>query len=282
MDESTKVADEFGVGDFFENYYGPSTAEAPQDSSENVQTTAQVEDGAPNVGEDAPTETVSAERPCPDAIDELLSPEPTSAPETDDVTSLRSQLAEAMALIGTLAQRQQEAPGEVKLEVPPTGAEKSRLDFLRGREITDILSSPESFNEALNEIATVAARAGAQMGYEQAMRSLPSVTQATIMQQLEYKQAVDDYFSKHSDLLPFRKAVGVAAQEYYSKNPKAQLPDILKEAGERTREVLRIRGTTTGRKPAQPAVAPGAVNRTDSAQKKDTVAQQIEAMLRLP
>lgn len=208
--------------------------------------------------------------------------QPAAAPiqetEEDDVAVLRRQLNEVLSQTGQLAmqmaQAQQQAAGPT-MTLPEDPREASQLDFLQGREVADVLGDPAAFNGLLNTVATVAARAGQQAGYEQALRSIPSVVQSTAQQHMTIRTTSERFFQMNPDLEPFRSAVSVAAVDFASKNPNAGIDDVLKAAGEKTRAVLRLRGTTVARVPAQPATAINGMQRTAPAPTLNPVEQQI-------
>ncbi len=271
--------DPYGIGDFFDDTVRVKddvTEEVEKSGEEVVSTTAdtkEVVESASSQNEETEAATTTSQEAVKEATPE------------EDIVSLRNDLSQAMAALSELTAKQLEAQTQSeqpKLEVPKDPQQISQLDFLRGRDVADILGSPEGLNGLLNEVATVAARAGQQAGYEQALRSIPQVVQSTAQQQFRTQAATESFFSTNADLKPFRHAVSMAAVDFYQKNPTASIEQILEGAGKKTREVLRMRGTVVNRTPAQPAVAmAGAGQRTQAAPKLNSVEQQIAELLDL-
>lgn len=178
-----------------------------------------------------------------------------------DLVALRSQLEQAVGQMGIMAtqlQQFQSSQPKVEMALPDNPKELSTVDFLQGQTPADFLETPEALNTLLNKVATISARAGQQAGYEMAMRSIPQVVQNSAQQQYNLQAAADNFYKQNADLTPFKKAVGMAAMDFYSKNPQATLEQIMEGAGKATRQILRLRGTTAGRVPAQPAATVGA------------------------
>jgi hypothetical protein len=178
-----------------------------------------------------------------------------------ELEGMRLQFNEAMGQLSAMAAQMAQTQGGKgpELKLPENPQEVSQLDFLNGQAPTDFLESPEAFNGLLNRVATIAARAGQQAGYEMAMRTVPSVVQSSAQQQFQLQHAADNFYKQNADLVPFKKAVSLAALDFYSKNPGATPEQILEGASVATRNILRMRGTTAGRVPAQPAATPGVV-----------------------
>lgn len=249
------VSDDFGIGDFF-----GASASTPEQEIGAIETPENTESVV--VQETAMPE-VTKETDSPEIVESTSNTQvqETSVTPEQDIIELRQQLAESMGQLSQLRmqiqQQPQQANKEPEMKLPENPKDLSSVDFLQGKNPTDFLESPEAFNELLNKVATVSARAGQMAGYETAMRSIPQVVQQTAQQQFNLQSAADSFYKQNQDLAPFKKAVSMAALDFYSKNPKATVEEILEGAGKATRQILRLRGTTTGRVPAQPAAAPG-------------------------
>lgn len=273
--------EEFGMDGFWEasedtainDVSDPAPVEAPAPASVAEPEPEPVDEGTP---ESEPAPEVPA--PAPEA--------PVAAPAEpeDDLTLMRTELNNALATISELTAQVEQVKNQgtgPELEIPTDASQISSLDFLRGRDVADILGDSDTFNGLLNEIATVAARAGQQAGYEQALRAMPEVVQKSAQQQFQVQAATESFFNINSDLKPFRQAVSLAAMEFYQKNPQATIEQILEGGGKKAREMLRIRGTTATRKPAQPAVGASGVQRTASQPTLNPVEQQIMDLIDL-
>lgn len=260
----SQSVDDLGMGDFFDESK-PQVQEVPAIEEQPVE--SKVEPTEPEV------EKVVEQ--------EIREPEAGGTPdETDDASALRKQLDEALGQLSIFTTQTAAAsqPKEPELKIPENPQEVSNLDFLQGKSPADLFESPEEFNALMNRIATTAARAGQQAGYEMAMRTIPSVVQSSAQQQFQLQTAADNFYKKNSDLVPFKKAVSMAALDYYSKNPGATPDQILEGAAVATRDILRLRGTAVGRVPAQPAATPGVgggTSRNEPTVQLTTMEQQI-------
>lgn len=185
-----------------------------------------------------------------------------------DIEVLQSQLNDALGIISQYEQQkllngqsqsqsnqqeQQSQPEQSLKNVEP--GEVVQLDFLRGQDHIEILRDPEQFNNLLCQVATVSFNAAVQAAQEQVMRRIPNIVQSAAQQQQSISNITRDFYSKNPDLDKFRPAVSMAAMQLFNENPNLQLPDLLKGAAERTREMLRLSqsGVQRGRRPAQPA-----------------------------
>lgn len=179
-----------------------------------------------------------------------------------DVESLQRQLNDALGIINQYKQQELSQPKEQKQE--PSQAqtlqaqqpgEVPKLDFLQGRDHLDILQDPEKFNNLLCQVATVSFQAAVNAAQEQVMKRIPDIVQSAAQQQASVQSLTQEFYAKNPDLTPFKQAVSMAAMQLYNENPNLTLPDLLTQAGERTRGILRLSkaGAQPGRRPAQPA-----------------------------
>lgn len=277
---SNEASSDFGIGDFFGAISNNTPVAAEQGTTQAEQeTTHSVQVDVPPVVEEevAPKiDGTGAEEKVEKGKEESV----VSYTPEQDMEEMRKQLNDAMGQLSTLM-AQVNSGQQVKgpeLKIPENPKELSQLDFLDGQAPTDFLESPEALNGLLNKVATIAARAGQQAGYEMAMRTVPSVVQSAAQQQFQLQHVADNFYKQNADLIPFKKAVGMAAVDFYSKNPKATHEQILEGAAVATRNILRMRGTTTGRVPAQPAATSGVAggtSRTASSSQLTSLEQQI-------
>lgn len=286
--EETTAVDALGISDFFGEVAVDMPKEVPM-AQESAQVAAPIEVAQEVTVFDKPIEgqidapkidvTSVVDRIQEQSVDTKKTTEEALTVE-QELDGMRMQFNEAMGqmseMMTQLAQKNQTTGPELKL--PDNPQEVSQLDFLNGQAPTDFLESPEAFNGLLNKVATIAARAGQQAGYEMAMRTVPSVVQSSAQQQFQLQHAADNFYKTNADLVPFKKAVSMAALDYYSKNPGATPEQILEGAAVATRNILRMRGTTAGRVPAQPAATPGVVGgaaRTSGPAQLTPLEQQI-------
>ena len=202
------------------------------------------------------------------------------AEEKDPSEELRSELADALGKLAQAEVMKLDTPAEPEMKLPEDPKEITQIDFLGDIETAHLLEDPNALNYLLNKVATVAAQAGKQAGYEMAMRSIPGITTKALTQQLEAQRVATEFYTANPDLTPFKQAVGLACLEFAKKNPNATQSEILKGAGDMTREILRIRGTQRARVPAQPASTVGSVERTTKPAKPvNSIEEQISALI---
>jgi len=267
------ATDPLGFGTFMDDILGPSAEATP--AKEPTPTPSVQPEPTPIVATPEVAPKIDPTPPLPQSVTPTPDAQPVTptppaqleVPQTpeQEVEAMRLQLSEAMGAIGAMAtqlQALQSGAGQPKLELPPEQEKMAELDWLQGANPADFLESPEAFNALLNRVATTAARAGQQAGYEMAMRTIPNVVHSAAQQQSQLQAVADNFYKTHPDLVPFKKAVSLAALDFKSKNPAATPEQVLAGAAESTRKVLRMRGTTAGRVPAQPAATPGAVGGT--------------------
>lgn len=156
-------------------------------------------------------------------------------------------------------QHQPQPQPQQSLAMPRPG-ETTTLDFLQGQDHVDILSDAGKFNSLLNQVATVAFTAAVNAAQERIMTRIPEIVQASAQQQMEIHGMTERFYEANPDLVPYKQAVSMAAMQIHNEKPELALPDLLKGAAERTRNILRLTKTpaapTSGarqRRPAQPA-----------------------------
>lgn len=184
-------------------------------------------------------------------------PSPTEEPSTEE--ALRQQLSDLMGVVAAYKQKELEAqPSQPSPEVtfqPPAPGQVAELDFLQGEDHVSILEDPKKFNALLCKVATTAYTAAVNASQEAVMRKIPSVVSSAAQQQSTIERITSEFYAANQDLIPFKTAVSMAAMQLYNENPNLALPDLLAQASERTRKVLRIQKGAAPRKrtPAQPA-----------------------------
>lgn len=228
-------------GEEFKNEVAPE--EAPQDSQTN------------NLDQNS---TQVAEQP--------------QEPPLTDVEALQQRVNELMGVISQYEQQKLLTPQPANLQsqqeksqaqtqpaqpaMPPPG-EVSNLDFLgEGVDHLDILGDKAQFNALLNKVATVSFNAAVNAAQEQIMLKIPDLVRSSAQQQMSINNITTEFYAQNQDLANFRPAVSMAAMQLYNENPKLSLPELLKGAAERTREMLRLTRAPSGgrgRVPAQPA-----------------------------
>jgi hypothetical protein len=105
---------------------------------------------------------------------------------------------------------------------------------------------------------------------ETILRDIPSVTQRVARQQLTMMKAVDDFYSKNEDLVPYQAIVGAVSNEIVAKEPQLSLDDALTKTEVEVRRRLGLKKqaivnesrnkpafakTKSSRKPGQPQLS---------------------------
>lgn len=185
-------------------------------------------------------------------------PEPSSPEEPPTEEDLRQKVSDLMGIIASYKQKEMEATptAPTEMTIPPLSpGQVAELDFLQGEDHVSILEDPQKFNALLCRVATTAYTAAVNASQEAVMRKIPSVVSSAAQQQSTIERITSEFYKANQDLVPFKTAVSMAAMQLYNENPNLALPDLLAQASERTRKVLRIQEGAAPRKrtPAQPA-----------------------------
>lgn len=185
-------------------------------------------------------------------------PEPSSSEEPSTEEDLRQKVSDLMGIIASYKQKEMEATpvASPEMTIPPLApGQVAELDFLQGEDHVSILEDPQKFNALLCRVATTAYTAAVNASQEAVMRKIPSVVSSAAQQQSTIERITSEFYAANQDLIPFKTAVSMAAMQLYNENPNLALPDLLAQASDRTRKVLRIQKGAAPRKrtPAQPA-----------------------------
>lgn len=208
--------------------------------------------------------------------------EPASEEESE-VDALRKQLND---LMGAMANMQQPAPiPESPLPegfTPPKDPSTiTNVDFFGEEDHVAVLEDKAKFNHLLNKVMTVAFNASVMAAQEKVTRQIPSLVSTTVQQQSSIDRLTTQFYSANPDLSPYKAAVSMAAQQLYNENPNLEIGDLLAKAGERTREVLKLRQVASRQRvPAQPAGHGGGIDRVQS-QGKSELSRQEQQILDL-
>lgn len=140
--------------------------------------------------------------------------------------------------------------------LPEAGA-VTDVDFLQGVSgdaYIDLLEDPAKFNKLLNTVASTAYIAAMNASQESIMRKIPDIVANSTNQQVYVNNATAEFYKNNPDLTMYKPAIAMAAMQIYNEQPNVSLPDLLTEAGKRTRDMLKLRPSSQRtRMPAQPA-----------------------------
>lgn len=219
-------------------------------------------------------------------------PAPTESAQSEfaDEEALRQKIVELSTELTQLKNAQMGQPTPTPslpegTKLPEAGA-ITNVDFLQG--LTDdsyiaMLESPEQFNKVLNTVATTAYIAATNAAQESLMRRIPEIVSNSVNQQKYIHGTTDKFYEQNPDLTAYKSAVAMAAIQLFNEQPNLSLPDLLQQAGSRTREMLRIKpNSQRKRMPAQPAGSSvtGGLDRASSAPALTDQERQILDLLR--
>lgn len=178
-----------------------------------------------------------------------------------EIEELRNQLRE-FAEKATIPPPQQKAPEQKEGEKVEEKKEEQAapiLPFIRDEQVFDeVFKSHQNFNALLTAVVNTAR--------EQALRSIPMITQQLVERQMTLKMVTAEFFDHNKDLLPYRKFLGIVANEIEAAHPDYTIDQVLAETEKEGRKRLRLmkdaQGApgpteTTRKKEENPGFVPG-------------------------
>jgi len=172
---------------------------------------------------DPPVEDVEEpETESPTTDEPKTAPPSTDAPDERDKTidELRKKLAEK----------------DKKPEVPKTKApvtEPPDVDFVGDIDIEDL--TPKNLNVLLNKSYKQAIADARARGIE-VTQTLPELVAAVASLQ----KATEDFYSEHTDLVPFKKVVGTVFEELRLANPNQNYEELISSVAPEVRSRLEL------------------------------------------
>lgn len=205
-------------------------------------------------------EPVVAELPIEEPLGDELEPETME----EELARLRSQVPTLLQRVEDLSAGESPAPRPKseptptpKPEPTPTPASVEPIDFVKGRDLVDLLDTPEGLNKFLNEVISKiqSPQLSVEPIVERILTSLPNIVTQQVTRQGAINELVNDFYKVNSDLLPVKRSVGMFANEVHAENPDWEVKKVFEEAGVRTRKALGLRERATSLERKTPAFA---------------------------
>ena len=186
----------------------------------------------PDVEDDVKTDPPSTDPPVEDVEEpETESPttdEPKTAPPSTDAPDERDKTIDEL--------RKKLAEKDKKPEVPKTKApvtEPPDVDFVGDIDIEDL--TPKNLNVLLNKSYKQAIADARARGIE-VTQTLPELVAAVASLQ----KATEDFYSEHTDLVPFKKVVGTVFEELRLANPGQTYEELISSVAPEVRKQLEL------------------------------------------
>lgn len=235
-----------------EKNYGDPQLEEPRFDTKGTVHTGVDPYTVPKEGEevDEPEDTSNAEN-------RIESPEELKEGE-DNVVDWRERYYQSQ-----MEQQQKEVENLKKmvedLKTQGPKPETSEPEPLNGRDIDDVVTDPQLFEEVVNErVQAVLTPVLSRIDQlEQGVQSVPGEVQERMRMTQSLEKQVEDWYSRNKDL-DFRHAQDRAGQqkrkimmsladEMHSQNPNSPIQDILDRVGDETRELFGVSRPRPGR-----------------------------------
>ena len=185
-----------------------------------------------DVEDDVKTDPPSTDPPVEDVEEpETESPttdEPKTAPPSTDAPDERDKTIDEL--------RKKLAEKDKKPEVPKTKApvtEPPDVDFVGDIDIEDL--TPKNLNVLLNKSYKQAIADARARGIE-VTQTLPELVAAVASLQ----KATEDFYSEHTDLVPFKKVVGTVFEELRLANPNQNYEELISSVAPEVRSRLEL------------------------------------------
>lgn len=143
-----------------------------------------------------------------------------------------------------------ETPKETPKPVQPDAPiEIERLQFIKeDDDLDDILEDSAKLNELLNLVLQKAVELSVPAVHQRTLQSIPSVVHEYSKRRGAVNEIVGAFYNKNEDLVPFKKAVAVAANAVHSENPDWDYEAVFNEAAKRTRQSLGLKAKVAANK----------------------------------
>ena len=154
---------------------------------------------------------------------------------------------------------QQTPPAAPAADEPPPVISffKSEQEFQAG------FANAEAANKTLTNIYASAVQG--------ALRGMPAIVEALVTRQVSTTAAVQDFYTKNADLLPYKPIVATVSARISAKNPGLPMDQLLIETNKAVRAILKTAVAQPAAAPApakgkRPALAPTSKNSARPAQ----------------
>jgi len=185
--------------------------------------------------------------------------EPAVEVESDDLALLREQNEMLVRRVEELSAKvvsssmippQMGAQAvEQAAAVQPKQVQTAARNFLGDLTIDDLLESPESFNNLLNQVAMAAREQAVAEASERVMRAVPELVVGYTTRHTAMNKMVDEFYQENPDLSGVKQTVAAVANDLHSKHPDKGVDEIFKMTAEETRKFLGLKKAAMTPKP---------------------------------
>ena len=143
----------------------------------------------------------------------------------------------------------------LKAQAETTPPDEGPVDFL-GDDTIDVLIDEEGkFNKVLNSVYQTAVQEAEKKVFEKVLTSIPDIIVGHLNRQTTIQQVVKTFYGSNKDLEPVKRTVAAVANDVHSENPDWEITEVLKEAANRTRQMLGIKKGSSKPNEDSPAFA---------------------------
>jgi len=167
-------------------------------------------------------------------------------------------------------------------EAPQTQQERVEEaihNYFEGQDIDEVFSNADNINRLLNTHGNRIIETAVNRAQEAIMKNLTGVFTHHLRQQLEARDAANEWLNANPDMKQCRELLGKIGSEIAADNPEMSIRQVFDESAKRIRTMLRAQKTAPVKKPAfANSGRGGAVNRTRP-QIDNGIAAKIEELL---
>lgn len=172
--------------------------------------------------------------------------------EVDELALMKEQNALLLKQVEELSGRitNPEKKVEKKVEKEEEKEEEKReldnINFIgEDEKLDDLLDNREKLNSVLNAVRqkTLEHVLGviAPNIRENILTGLPGAVSTQVQHQIYMKESINDFFKEHKTLMPYRKSVGLLANEIAAEKPELKFEEILTETAEKAYKTLGLK-----------------------------------------
>jgi hypothetical protein len=130
------------------------------------------------------------------------------------------------------------------------------VDFLEGLEIDDVTASPEIFNTVMRNVATQAARMGAQAAMQQTLTTVTPMVGQQVNQTLALNQLRENFYNENSDLRGYPVLIQQIIEREAQATPNKPMDEFLQTVASTARAALGLPEPKKGNPQQQSRPAP--------------------------
>jgi hypothetical protein len=166
-------------------------------------------------------------------------PEPTEEPveEPDQQQALLNRIEQ----LTEERLRSEDTPITDPTQVEPQSVEHN---YLEGLDIDEVLGHSDNLNKLLLAVHNKVLSDASRITAENIMRSLPRVISQYVSNHMTMAEMVREFYEANPDLKAVKRTVAAVANEIAGNEPGLPTAELFKKAGEKTREVLKLKKIT--------------------------------------